>query len=43
MPYKVIDRNGVVFGSYKTLKGAENKKDKLDNEYGGYKYSVKKV
>ena len=43
MSYQVIDRKGVVHGTYKTLRGAENKKDKLDNEYGGYRYSVKKA
>tara|TARA_R100000781_G_scaffold52932_1_gene34637 strand:+ start:324 stop:500 length:177 start_codon:yes stop_codon:yes gene_type:complete len=44
MPYKVIDRkNGTIMGTYGTLKGAHNKKDKLDNEYGGYRYGVEKA
>lgn len=44
MPYKVIDRkDGTVMGTYSTLKRALNKKDKLDNEYGGYRYGVDKA
>ena len=42
--YKVIDRkDGTVMGTYSTLKGAYKKKDKLDNEYGGYRYGVDKA
>jgi hypothetical protein len=44
MPYKVIDRkDGTVMGTYSTLIRAHNKKDKLDNEYGGYRYGVEKA
>lgn len=39
MKYLVIDRhNQEVIGTYQTLKRASNKVDKLDNEYGGYRY-----
>tara|TARA_R100001509_G_scaffold18072_1_gene9053 strand:- start:490 stop:678 length:189 start_codon:yes stop_codon:yes gene_type:complete len=32
-----------VVGTYSTRMRARNKADKLDNEYGAYKYSVKAV
>ena len=42
--YKVVDRkDGTIMGTYSTLKGAHKKKDKLDNEYGGYRYGVDKA
>ena len=40
MPYQVLDRDGKLMGTYGTKKGAERKKDALDNEYGGYRYRV---
>jgi len=40
MPYQVLDRDGKLMGTYGTKKGAERKKDILDNEYGGYRYRV---
>ena len=43
MSYKVLDRNGDLMGTYGTKKGAERKKDALDNEYGGYRYRVEKA
>ena len=30
-------------GTYGTSKRAGNKKDKLDNEYGGYRYGVEHI
>lgn len=42
MQYQVIDRHTqIVIGTYKTRSRASNKVDKLDNAYGGYRYSVK--
>jgi len=41
MPYQVIDRDGKLMGTYGTKRGAERKKDVLDNEYGGYRYKVR--
>ena len=32
-----------VVGTYSTRSRARNKADKLDNEYGAYRYSVKAV
>ena len=43
MSYKVLDRDGTIMGTYGTKKGAERKKDALDNEYGGYRYRVEKA
>jgi len=44
MPYQVYDRvTGALMGTYKTLKRAHTKKDKLDDEYGGYRYGVDRV
>jgi hypothetical protein len=40
MPYQVLDRDGKLMGTYGTKKGAERKKDTLDNEHGGYRYRV---
>jgi len=37
----VID--SYVVGTYSTRMRASNKADKLDNEYGAYRYSVKAV
>jgi hypothetical protein len=42
--YMVIDgRTDSVIGKYRSVKRARNKRDKLDNEYGGYRYFVKEV
>lgn len=41
--YSVIDAQGRVRGTYKTLAAANRRKDKLDNEYGCYHYSVVRV
>lgn len=41
MSYQVLDRDGKLMGTYGTKKGAERKKDALDNEYGGYRYRVR--
>jgi hypothetical protein len=42
--YKVIDRKtGKVIGIYQTLKRAKRKIDKLDNEYGAYRYYSHKI
>jgi len=42
--YKVIDRKtNRTVGTYKDYKRAKNKADKLDNQYGGYRYYVKEV
>jgi hypothetical protein len=42
--YVVIDRKtGDKIGSYQSVKRARNKRDKLDNEYGGYRYFVREV
>jgi len=30
-------------GTYGTRKGADRKADELDNQYGGYRYTVKKA
>ena len=44
MPYRVYDRKtGATMGTYGTSKRAGNKKDKLDNEYGGYRYGVEHI
>ena len=43
MSYKVLDRDGTIMGTYGTKKGAERKKDELDNDYGGYKFRVEKA
>lgn len=38
----VVDRKtGDKVGSYQSVKRARNKRDKLDNEYGGYRYVIK--
>ena len=42
--YQVTDNHtGQVVGLYETLKRASHKADKLDNEYGAYRYSTKRV
>ena len=41
MSYQVLDRDGTIMGTYGTKRGAERKKDALDNEYGGYRYKVR--
>jgi hypothetical protein len=44
--YMVIDRktgDKIGKGSYQSIKRARNKRDKLDNEYGGYRYFVREI
>lgn len=42
--YQVIDRiTGKIVGTYNNRRSAQNKRDKLDNQYGGYRYYVKAV
>lgn len=42
MKFVVIDRQtGLTVGTYGTSKRARNRVDKLDNEYGAYRYFVK--
>jgi hypothetical protein len=37
--YEVVDRHtGKVMGTYSTLRRALHRVDRLDNEYGGYRY-----
>ena len=44
MKYAVIDRRtGKTMGIYSTRRRASRKVDKLDNEYGGYRYIYKQV
>ena len=39
--YYVIDgRNGQIVGSAKNRKTAQRKADRLDNQYGAYRYTV---
>ena len=44
-PYLVVDilNNNKVIKQYKKLTTAHRVKNKLDNEYGGYRYSVRSV
>ena len=44
-PYIIIDKlnNNKVIKQYKSLKLAHKIKNKLDNEYGAYRYSVRSV
>ena len=44
-PYIVVDilNNNKVIKQYKRLTTAHRVKNKLDNEYGGYRYSVRSV
>ena len=44
-PYIIIDNlnHNKVIKQYKRLTTAHKAKNKLDNEYGGYRYSVKSV
>lgn len=42
--YQIIDKQtGLTMGTYKNRKTARNKADKLDNQYGAYRYYVKEV
>ena len=42
--YEVVDRQtGHVVGKYKNKTRAKNVRDKKDNEYGSYRYSVRSV
>jgi len=44
MKYVIIDRQtGKIVGEYTNRKIARNRADKLDNQYGGYRYLVKEV
>ena len=44
-PYIIIDKlnDNKVIKQYKSFKTAHKVKNKLDNEYGGYRYSVRSV
>ena len=44
-PYLIIDKlnNNKVIKQYKSFKLAHKVKNRLDNEYGGYRYSVRSV
>ena len=44
-PYLVVDilNNNKVIKQYKRLTTAHKVKNRLDNEYGGYRYSVRSV
>ena len=44
-PYIVIDKlnHNKVIKQYKSFKLAHKTKNKLDNQYGGYRYSVRSV
>ena len=44
-PYLVVDilNNNKVIKQYKSFKLAHKVKNKLDNDYGGYRYSVRSV
>jgi hypothetical protein len=42
--WEVVDtRTGKVIGAYASAKRARRKVDELDNEYGGYRYTVRPV
>lgn len=42
--FLVIDnQTGMIVGRFSTRKRASNKVDRLDNEYGGYRFHVKEV
>lgn len=44
MKFAVIDRQtGLTIGTYGTSKRARNKRDQLDNIYGGYRYFVREI
>tara|TARA_X000001036_G_scaffold385376_1_gene379881 strand:- start:56 stop:226 length:171 start_codon:yes stop_codon:yes gene_type:complete len=44
MPFKLIDKHtGDVVGTYQKSSTAHKKKNAKDNEYGGYRFSVKKA
>ena len=44
-PYLIVDKlnHNKVIKQYKSFKLAHKVKNKLDNEYGGYRYSVRSV
>ena len=44
-PYIIIDKlnDNKAIKQYKSFKTAHKVKNKLDNEYGGYRYSVRSV
>ena len=44
-PYIIVDKlnNNKVIKQYKSFKLAHKVKNKLDNDYGGYRYSVRSV
>jgi len=44
-PYIIIDKlnDNKVIKQYKSFKLAHKRKNELDNEYGGYRYSVRSV
>lgn len=42
--YELVDgRTGQLLGTYKHRTAANNRRDKLDNEYGAYRYKVRAV
>jgi len=42
--YQIIDsRTQQIVGTFQSYIRASRKRDKLDNEYGGYRYQVRKV
>jgi hypothetical protein len=42
--FQVIDRQtGKIMGTYKTSRAASRAVDRLDNEYGGYRYYKREV
>lgn len=44
MKYQVIDRHTKkIMGTYQDVKRARRRADKLDLEYGAYRYGVEKV
>tara|TARA_B100000212_G_scaffold81773_1_gene58698 strand:+ start:262 stop:429 length:168 start_codon:yes stop_codon:yes gene_type:complete len=44
MPFKLIDTHtGNVVGTYQKSSTAHKKKNAKDNEYGGYRFSVRKA
>tara|TARA_B100000287_G_scaffold285357_1_gene268978 strand:- start:996 stop:1130 length:135 start_codon:yes stop_codon:yes gene_type:complete len=44
MPFKLIDKHtGKTVGTYVRSSTAHKKKNQKDNEYGGYRYTVKRI
>jgi len=44
MPFKLVDQiTGETVGTYKLRSTAEKKRNAKDNEYGAYRYSVRKA